>query len=309
MSVINIAVVGDVCLDVRRYGSSTRTSPEDRNCKVLTGLQTTYELGMAGNVAAWLAAEPECRVSLLGLVMGDEAGRRVNDLCKSRFIAPKFPHFWDKDYRIDPYETTMKERICLVQEGKIQQLVRCDVDMTYEMDALDLRVFTDELEMADLVVVADYGKGVFLGDKGARLRERIGDMDKTVVVNSKNPNLWENLPINVLVCNSFEAATAWPEPRVHEDNFLQVKADHLIVTKGRCGTTNYCWLGTDSKFSTGVPSLAKTIVDVTGAGDALTAGVALNYHKSRSIETSIDLGQAWAAICCGKIGCGAPVRA
>ena len=304
---INIAVVGDVCLDIRRYGSSTRTSPEDPNCKVLTGLQTTYELGMAGNVAAWLAAEPECRVSLLGLVVGDEAGGRVLDLCRSRYIQPKFPNIWSKSHREGPYVTTVKERICLVQEGKIQQLVRCDVDMAYEMDALDLRCFTDELEMADLVVVADYEKGVFCGERGEQLRERIGGMDKTVVVNSKTPNLWEEYPVDALICNSREATIAWPDSRTHEDKFPHVKANYLIATQGCYGLTYFgTFMGV--RESRSVTALSRNAVDVTGAGDAFTAGFALAYHCNSNGHEAIKLGQEWAARCVQTIGCGAPTR-
>jgi bifunctional ADP-heptose synthase (sugar kinase/adenylyltransferase) len=60
-----ILVVGDLMLDVRRYGTSTRTSPEDPRCRVLNLADTVYELGGAGNVARWLAAQPDVEVELL----------------------------------------------------------------------------------------------------------------------------------------------------------------------------------------------------------------------------------------------------
>ncbi len=199
--------------------------------------------------------------------------------------------------------TTVKDRICQVEGERLRQLVRCDRDSPRRLSATDCAYIIKTLENADLVVVADYGKGVLKGEQGSALRQWIGSnlAGKTIIVNSKFPNNWAGLNLDALICNEKEQM----EALVERGGDGTLDASNLIMTSGAKGVFAFCNHYRYDHF----PSLAEKVVDVTGAGDAFTAGFGFRYHLDRNIPQAIQVGQYWAARCIAEIGCGAPTHA
>lgn len=289
----SVLVIGDLILDIHRCGTSTRTSPEDPRCRVLNLSATTYELGGAGNVARWLAESGDVDVSFLCLLGSDREGQKTHQLFVHAGIQvlPMFCH-----------ETTVKERICLTNsETTIEQMVRVDRDSTAQMVKSNLefaRRMIDDME-PDAIVVADYGKGVFDGMSGELLRQDLSGIKPLTVVNAKDPGRWSHLWLNYLICNDAEALKTWGPTTDHEI-VQKCLADNFVRTRGENGVT-MCARG-GRRLSH--PTLVDKLVDVTGAGDAFTAGFAYSMLLTNSEEKALSEGSLWAAHCCKHIGCG-----
>lgn len=300
-----VLVIGDLMLDVRRFGSSTRTSPEDPRCKVLKLEKTVYELGGAANVARWLAACPDMDVHFMGHIGTDDAGQKAHRLCLMAGVKP-LPIYCET--------TTVKERICLLTQSEtvVEQLVRVDQDTPHQMNVNDLICAQRRINNHawDGIVVADYGKGVFDGPFGAQLRAMVSARRTITVVNAKDPDRWSALPLNYLICNDKEALKVWGSLSDHEI-VQECLATYFVRTRGENGVS---MTGKGDRSFHHHHSMVRKVVDVTGAGDAFTAGFAsyliqegCRYPGQQ--QNALERGSVWAALCCQQIGCGDPPKA
>jgi bifunctional ADP-heptose synthase (sugar kinase/adenylyltransferase) len=318
-----IAVIGDAMVDYRRYSFTSRQSPEDPDCCVLSNLTTEIELGGAANVARWLAKQQDVEVTLYSHWAYDATGKDLVDLCDRHDI---FLSGCCLRHR-EQSNTTRKERICLKsdQEACFTQIVRCDEDTNSELNTEE-RQRLQELflkQSFDLVVVADYDKGMFQGREGQRLIRWISTLypGLRVVVNSKVPQRWEDACLEAFICNHKEADVHWQEV-VENDRWPLFRSRCRVVTQGSGGV--YCNLSMEPESTVRrmlhEPTLADNVIDVTGAGDAFTAGFAYSVlrrpqlaghagSKEQEVKQWIHEGQRWAAHCCAQIGCGTPLQA
>lgn len=325
-----ILVLGDCMLDCYRIGVSYRNSPESPQCPVVSSPTHTYDAGGAANCAAWLSAQPENEVTLVGLTADDVTGKILRKRCRE-------VHGIQCEFLTKPESetcfTTRKERVGITDMGKqsVRMLARMDWDCRRWLKEDEFVWFRDfltghaTLNTFDLIVAVDYQKGVFRGDRGEALRELLACSDVPLVVNAKNPAEWHGLPIDTLICNEKEAKEAWgttdtAEPiTCHRGN----RAARLIITRGANGVSTSLFSPSLQLVTDSWPAHLGgiSVKDVTGAGDAFTAGVAhqritslrnrLTVAASQNpfhLAQEVSEGQRWAAKCCTKLGCGAPTR-
>lgn len=318
-----IAVIGDSMCDYRRSGYSSRQSPEDPSCRVFSEVAVEIELGGAANVAAWLAEQDNVSVTLFSHWALDETGFDLKNLCRLRNI--------DLSYcclrRRGRWRTTRKERLCILSpdEQSLHQLVRCDRDTDCEMSEIEQKLICKEIISApyDMVVVVDYDKGMFKGNEGYQLATWLGVLSHNcpVIANAKASSRWRDIPLGAFICNQNEIYPAWQVIVSEAESNMNHAHPCIIVTHGFKGV--YCNLQEDKKSTLRrilyQPSPADNVIDVTGAGDAFTAGFAYSYLRrpqlaghanlnEKEVTTWITEGQRWAAHCCAQIGCGEPFR-
>jgi rfaE bifunctional protein kinase chain/domain len=273
MALVRVVVVGDVMIDHFMVGNVTRISPE-APVPVLE-LEREFSLpGGAANVAHNVVALG-ARVSLVGLVGDDQAAADLHGLLEARGVAVS-------GLVTDPSRpTTRKTRLATTRH---QQVARIDVERiddaaTPVEDAL-VAVLESAVAEADAVLVSDYLKGVVTPRVMAHLVAAVQGRAVPLLVDPKVPHLSRYAGATLVTPNQSEAASgARRRVRDIEDARLAarelreaLRVDGVMITLGEQGL----WLshGTTEGH---LPSSAREVADVTGAGDTVVAtlGVAM----------------------------------
>ena len=295
-----VLVVGDVGVDRYTHGVVERISPEAPVPIVLVEHEQ-HKLGLAANVAdnlKVLGGEP----LLVGVVGRDRGAQDFRKLLRSSGIAPA--HLIEDPAR----RTVLKERIV----SDRQQLLRVDYESLGPVGPLTnrkvLTLVARLMARADAVIVEDYAKGLL--DRAAfaqiyRLAKRAGKIAATDP-NAKTPathyrGAW------VLTPNTREAE-ALAGFRIRDASTLlragkvmldATSARHVVVTRGKEGM---------AIFSRGVqgarliPTYAREVYDVSGAGDTVIAVLTLALSAGASIVEAAVLGNVAAGIEVAKRG-------
>jgi D-beta-D-heptose 7-phosphate kinase/D-beta-D-heptose 1-phosphate adenosyltransferase len=289
-----VLVVGDVMLDRYWSGAATRISPEAPVPVVhVTALEERP--GGAANVALNILTLGG-QVDLLGLVGQDEAGTALEDLLRRTGIGchlQRRPHG----------RTSTKLRIL----SQHQQLLRAD----FEGGLADLDLGHDDqaaayaqlARTADVIVLSDYGKGA-LASAGT-LIERARALDKCVIVDPKGTDFSRYRGATLITPNraEFEAVVG----RCADDEELVERGEHLrratdlrglLITRGEQGMT-LLWEGQPPLH---LPTRAREVYDVTGAGDTVVATMALALAAGAHPQEAVSLANAAAGIVVGKLG-------
>ncbi|MBX3285368.1 MAG: D-glycero-beta-D-manno-heptose-7-phosphate kinase [Actinobacteria bacterium] len=292
-----IVVVGDVMLDRYVDGTSTRLSPE----APVPVVDVRGELdapGGAANVAAGLVALG-AEVRLVGLVGDDAAGDRLSALLADRagvearlVVAPGRP-------------TTTKERVRV--DGR--HVLRVDRETTEDPGPAVATAIEGAaraaLTGADVLVVSDYAKGAVAPGLVARLDGR-----PCTVVDPKHPDVERYRGADALTPNRAEAvaAASGSGDLVPLDDAVASLAARLPGTAvvATCGADGVAWTSGAGGTVERAPTLARHVVDVTGAGDSVVCGLAVALAAGCDLVTAIVVSAAVAAAAVGAPGTAAP---
>jgi rfaE bifunctional protein kinase chain/domain len=286
-----IAVVGDLMLDEYLWGHIERISPE-APVPILSVTHRTSTLGGAGNVAEnlrhWGAA-----VTLIGVVGSDETARQIYELLQSHGVNAK-------GVLTDPLrKTTRKARLMSVEHG--QQVFRLDEESTItvkgEIENSLIGAIRKMDQNVQAIVCSDYLKGVLSEEVLAAVFEVARSRGIRSIVAPKDSNAEKYRGANILMPNSTELWQMTPQ-RENQDANQEVRLDAsarslvevlaleaLLVTRGSEGMSLF-------ENSTGglrrvdIPTMARSVYDVTGAGDTAIAAF------SAAVASGVDLGAA-----------------
>lgn len=292
-----VAVIGDVMVDHYVYGAVQRISPE-APVPVLHVAGERHVLGGAANVAANIAALGGA-VRLVGVVGADVAADQLRRLVDALGGI-------EADFAVSPaHETIIKTRFL----GDRQQIVRVDRETraAYDTSAITALVAAVERAVAacDVVILSDYGKGA-LGDavlaatfKGARAAA------KPVIVDPKRVRLAEYRGATVITPNRRELETAVGLP-TETDAEAAAAAAQAIAESGAAILLTRSEKGM-SLFRAGaapvnLPTQAREVFDVSGAGDTVVATLGCALAAGAPIETAMQLANAAAGVVVGKLG-------
>ncbi|MES2202087.1 MAG: D-glycero-beta-D-manno-heptose-7-phosphate kinase [candidate division FCPU426 bacterium] len=293
-----VVVVGDVMADHYVWGKVSRISPE-APIPVVHVSEETYRLGGAANVAANLAALG-ASVVLVGVVGKDAMGQRVASMLEGKGIDPSF-------LVEDPSRPTIQKTRVIAQQ---QQVVRVDRE---KQAWLDTKVREALLEKAlaackgaEAILFSDYAKGVLTLPVVSGIIQ-LGRSQKSVLsVDPKPANIGIFRGASIITPNQGEAQAA---SGIHFDNEAQVEAggrklladlqcQAVLITRGEHGMSLFEKDGP----STHIPTQAREVFDVTGAGDTVIATLTLALAAGAGYPEAAYLANAAAGIVVGEIG-------
>ena len=290
-----ILVVGDAMLDVYLTGDVERISPE-APVPVVRVRERRDALGGAANVAQ-NAVAIGCQCCLVTALGEDKAGALMRDMIREMGIDAG-------SLLIVGRPTTQKTRIV----ARSQQLLRVDeeedADITGE-EAQRLGGLVERAtEQADALVLEDYNKGVL----GQALIERAIAAARArgipIVVDPKFKNFFSYSGVTVFKPNRRELESALGATLDLEDaNALpqalnRLGVAHLLLTLGEHGMVLISRNGEVSR----IPTAAREVYDVVGAGDTVTAYLAAVLAAGGSAIEAAVIANVAAGIEVGKLG-------
>ena len=284
-----VLVVGDIMLDITIIGTVSRIAPE-APVPVVHVREEEHFLGGAGNAAANAAALGG-KVILAGLVGKDGAAQKVRHLCNELGITCCFVE------REEP--TIQKMRVTSIG----QQLVRIDYEQPYASKDRSqlLEVVGSQIPYADVIILSDYNKGTLTSE----LIHSILKSGKPVVADPKPENLSMFSGAMLLQPNHLAVEKATGRLIRTEEDVTQAGRElasqlgsNLLITRAEAGMT----LVEKTGNVTHVPTQAREVYDVTGAGDSSIAAAALAIACGGTLREAVILANQTAGIKVGKRG-------
>lgn len=291
-STARVLVVGDLMLDRYWYGDTSRISPEAPVPVVHVG-KTEERAGGAGNVAlnvCTLGGQAE----VIGLTGDDEAADSLHRCLEKQGVQCNFE-------RLAGYATVTKLRIL----SRHQQLIRMDFEdgfRGYDPKGL-LERYHQALGNAGVVVLSDYGKGSL-----QLIEQLINDarqQNKPVIIDPKGTDFKRYRNATLLTPNlaEFEAVVG----QCADDSEIEQKGENLrlelglqalLVTRSERGMT----LIRDSEKPLHIPTRAREVYDVTGAGDTVISVLAATLAAGEDLADAMVMANLAAGIVVGKLG-------
>jgi rfaE bifunctional protein kinase chain/domain len=288
-----VVVVGDVMIDEWIWGDVSRNSPE-APVPVVAVREHTFTHGGAGNVANNLRAHG-ARVSFVGAVGDDAEGARLRAMFDDIGV----------DARglvvVGDRPTTRKTRIV----AHSQQVVRADWESTAALREPDrARVAArvrDALRDADAVVLSDYAKGALHREI---VEAALGA--PVIVADPKPQNVVMFAGVTCIAPNVAEAARASGIPiaggesleRAGRALLRMLDCRFVLITRGEHGMSLF---GRDGE-RVDVPAVARTVFDVSGAGDTVVAVLTLALAAGIPAERATELANFAAGAVVEKLG-------
>jgi rfaE bifunctional protein kinase chain/domain len=288
-----IVVVGDVMIDEWIWGRVSRISPE-APVPVVAVHDHSFTLGGSGNVASNLRALGAI-VTFCGVVGNDAEGERVRTLfaaidCDTTALIT-----------LDDRPTTRKTRVV----AHNQQVVRADWESTAPLRDADRARVVEAVKKAvagaDAVVLSDYAKGMLHRDiVEAALPAPV------IVADPKPGNVALFAGVTCIAPNASEAAVASgiaitdaaSLERAGRELLDRLACRYVLITRGEHGMSLF---GRDGERED-IPSVARTVFDVSGAGDTVVAVLTLALAARVSIGTATRLANFAAGAVVEKLG-------
>ena len=281
----------DAMLDRYWFGDADRVSPE-APVPVVRISRTEERLGGAANVAVNIASVGASS-SLLCVVGNDEPGHTLERFAREAGITPHLQ--FDNSLA-----TTVKLRIVARQ----QQMLRCDFEALPAQEVLNQHLdrFRSLLAQHDVLVLSDYGKGGL--SHIVRMIEMANEAGIPILVDPKGDDYARYTGATILTPNRSElrqVVGAW-----NSEEELTAKAQglreslglrYLLLTRSEEGMTLYHEGGQLT-----VPTQAREVYDVSGAGDTVIAILATMLATGANIEEAVRTANRAGGIVVGKLG-------
>ncbi len=294
----SVLVVGDLILDHYVMGRVSRISPE-APVPVVHVESESLRLGGAANVFnnIWALGG---KADLCGVIGADESGRLLmKELGKKRSGRGGIVIDHERP-------TTRKSRVI----AHNQQVVRCDVEGRNELKAILqrrlLQYVESRLRELSCVVVSDYAKGVVTATLMSEITRLAALRKIPVIVDPKVEHFGFYKGVTVITPNHVEATQA---AGVHGDDNEAIDeagamirqrlgCQSVLITRGDKGMSLYEGDG----VSWHLPTRARQVYDITGAGDTVIGTLALALSTGASIKTGAILANVAAGIVVGMVG-------
>jgi len=295
---LRILVVGDLMLDHYIWGDATRISPE-APVPVVDIARDTWTGGGAANVALNIAALG-ARCTVFGFLGDDEHGARLRSILRDKGV----------DCLAAPGSgrTIVKTRV-LVRHQQLCRLDRESAPSAYAVEPGRAGALLGKaIKACDAVILSDYAKGLLTDGLVSHVTRLAREAGKFIALDPKPKNRLAFSGLDLITPNKREAlqlAGLDPEPgapfpaaevcaRLHR----QYATKNLVVTLGEDGML----LSTSGAVVKAIPTAAREIFDVSGAGDTALAGLVLALNSGAGLEEAAHFANAAAGVVVAKLG-------
>ncbi|HAK61145.1 MAG TPA: D-glycero-beta-D-manno-heptose-7-phosphate kinase [Nitrospiraceae bacterium] len=294
-----ILVVGDVMLDHYIWGTVSRISPE-APVPVVHVTKESLLLGAATNVVNNVHSLGG-QVSACGLIGNDDAGKQLVHLLRSKGI--------DTDGLLveDSRPTTIKTRII----AHSQQVVRFDREAKDGIRRETHRKIFDIVKQKvgqglDAIVLSDYCKGVITKEL---VRDIVALAKKKNIIVSVDPKVNHfgiYSGVTILTPNAKEASIG-SRVAIEDDKTLlkagglllrRLLCNAVLITRGEHGMSLFERNGR----ITHIPTVAREVFDVTGAGDTVISALTLAMAAGAGMVDAARIANFAAGIVVGVVG-------
>ena len=294
-----IMVVGDIMLDKYIWGEVSRISPE-APVQVVNVLRESYAPGGAANVANNIVALG-AQAFMVGVAGKDTTKEKLIRELKNKNI--------DVNGLVisEDKRTILKVRVI----GRSQQLLRFDYEKKGYIDAKTenniLNFIYEKINEVDAIVVSDYAKGVITKGLMDKLIMLCKEKNKITIVDPKPKNKEFYKNVTLITPNHSEAhqMSSFSEEEISDSDvekigrqLLKSFNSNVLITRGEKGMSLFEKNGS----ITNIPTFAKEVYDIIGAGDTVVAAVALALASQASFEEAAIIANHAAGITVGKVG-------
>jgi D-beta-D-heptose 7-phosphate kinase/D-beta-D-heptose 1-phosphate adenosyltransferase len=291
----NILVIGDIMLDKYIYGEVERISPE-APVQVVSVKSEKYILGGAANVAN-NTASLGAKTNICGVTGEDEAGNILLSCLHEKNINGDMV-FSDKDKK-----TIQKIRVV----SQSQQLIRIDYENSNYIAEYTREKIIEHLKKKihnyDVIIISDYAKGTITKEIADFV---ITGSNKKVIIDPKpkhkefykgayliTPNLKEAVEMTGIYYVKDEHTISMIGHKLMEE-----MNSHILIT---CGDQGMYLFKKDGEFYK-LPTKAREVYDVTGAGDTVIATIATVIASGGTMKEASYIANYAAGIVVGKAG-------
>ena len=290
-----VAVIGDAMLDVYLRGDVTRISPE-APVPVVRVRERKLALGGAANVAQnVLAIGAECEI--VAAVGSDREGRQLQEMLQSLDAETRALVTVERP-------TTTKTRVL----ARAQQVVRFDEEDDADIAGSDVEKLMENalaaIADADALVLQDYNKGVLTPVLIQTVMKSAVKARIPVVVDPKYRNFFAYRGATIFKPNRRELeAAVGASVDINNSEALpavlfRLGVENLLLTLGESGMA---LIAADGEVGR-VPTTAREVYDVVGAGDTVTAYLATMLAAGATPSEAAVIANFAAGIEVAKLG-------
>ncbi|MDR1418107.1 MAG: D-glycero-beta-D-manno-heptose-7-phosphate kinase [Endomicrobium sp.] len=295
----SILVVGDTMIDRFIWGKVRRISPE-APVPIVEVTKETQVLGGAANVASNIAALG-AKAYMVSTIGSDLYGKILVDMFKEKKI--------NADYLVydDKRPTIVKSRIIAVS----QQLVRIDKEVKGQFESRIENKLISSIEAlipkVNAVIISDYGKGVVCQKILKKTITLARKYKIPVTVDPKVEHFKKYKRITTMTPNEKEAIEGMNAKNIETGLDVEnlgkrilktLNSESVVITRGEKGMT----LIEPNNKITNIPTRAKEVYDVTGAGDTVISTMTLALAAKADLLTSAEVANFAAGIVVAKLG-------
>lgn len=293
-----IAVIGDMMLDCYITGNTRRISPE-APVPVIEIENEFSRFGGAANVALNIVKLGGMAYPF-GVVGNDSHGEVFSQLLNDSGINPVGL------VRTNNRPTTVKTRII----AQHQHVVRIDKESTEWIDSLtEKRLFEnfgDRIDELDGIILQDYNKGVLTESLIKRCVALASQKNKLITVDPKFHNFFSYAGVTVFKPNRKEASdvlkmkirTSADIEAAGKELLSLLKAKYILLTLGEEGVAVFM----DSGEIKRMPTKARKVADVSGAGDTVISTLTIAMSAGATIEEACYLANYAGGLVCEEVG-------
>ena len=293
-----ILVVGDLMLDEYIWGKVERISPE-APVPVVDVREESMRLGGAGNVAKNLVGLG-ASASVASVIGEDRPGRLIMELLEKKRI----------DNRLVLMDAARKSSVKTRIIAHTQQVVRVDKEIRslIEIETRDrlLGLLNDAVGSFDAIIISDYGKGVISRELIEGIVSMARKKDVPVNVDPKERNFSYYVGVDLVTPNTKELGYGTSMVINDEKDIVEAASrvksrlgcSMVLVTRGEHGMS---LLDSDGRI-THIPTSAKSVYDVTGAGDTVIACFTLAMASGATPVEAAVISNTAAGIVVAEIG-------